>query len=97
MYYAKIFSLEAAILRGDHIAKDPPENRVWTFHRYQSWRDGTYALLDGALGPGVAYEFAGAGSPAGNNFQQETAMKVAYLGGLVDRLASLPLMGDWKP
>jgi hypothetical protein len=95
--------LTAAAQRLDHIAtvglvrvgEASPLRHLET--RYMS----AHKLVEAALGPDIAYEFqmthAPERLPGMEGTRANLRAKAVYLRALVDRLDSLPIMGDWQP
>ena len=94
--------IEAAVTRGEHMATLTDVNPAWLVPRYEKWGTENYDRLNDALGPTEADGFAEAGEisnprPGLAGMQDQIAARVAWLRSLLDRLDSVPIMGDWHP
>jgi hypothetical protein len=93
--------LEASAERLEYLGSvDHSRNPSWFVRQYKEKHDETYRLIDRALGPSLADQFAstlGEVQNGAGRLQSAMAARGAYVRGLIGRLETLPIMGDWKP
>jgi hypothetical protein len=91
--------LEAAEMRLEHLADtDSTGSPIWMLNELTEKSRTTYDLIDKSLGPAQAEEFSKAGGDFGpTGMQSELAEKATFVRGLLAKLDSLPIMGDWNP